>query len=1062
MRARLCQVSPRARGGIALIVLLVAAACGAAVGQDASNESPQAPRRVPDGLRFAHGLFRERKFDLAAEEYQRFLETDPKPVDGDDARFGLASSRLLQGLYKDARVAFQEFIRLAPDHPRARTAWYRLGELSYMLSDLPAARQALERFTADPAPHANLETAWTYLGDVCSGLDDFQAARVAYETSLKLYPEARLSDRARYGLGRSLAALGETQPALDVLEELVRHGSADWVDKGLLQIGKIELNAGRFAAAEKTLGKLAEAAPQSSLGMEAQLRRGEALMRLDRLEDAAGLLRPLASDPAQPLAVEAALNVASIDLRQGRAGDALKTLDATLERTGKSPLVPALLYRSAEALRALKRETEARGRFLKIAEVDPADPWADDAWLEAARLAFEAGDHAEAVKLAAGFAEKFPTSKLSPQIHLIEARAEMALGQPKAAVAVLEKLLGVDPTAETKETTADESGAPSEFLDSARYELALAYRADGQGARADSLLAVLAKGSKKETAADAGFLLGQGHLEAGRFAEAVTELARYLEAAPNGQVADHALAHETAAYLGLGKREEAAKALDQLAERFPKSSALPPARLRLAESAVEAGDLPKAIEQFRILTEKTEPEVPQAIKERAELALARAMARQGDPASASLIFEKVVARTQDATQASDLALERARAFEAAGKAAEALASYDQVQTQYPQQDAALFAGLARARLLVGSEHPDAAAEILGKLLAGEESRKRLEKIGQPIDAVLAEWGWALTDAAKTAEADKAFAELLEAFPNSQYAADARFNLAESANQKRDFSEVARLLTPLVKPENPGAPPVPERLLPDVLYRLGRTQVELADWPAASATFDRLIAEFPQGGHLREARLLRAEAALRLDQFAAAETDLDALATGAASPDDPPNFAQIVHERRLQALLGLKRWKDALAEADVVKAATTDAAARDPVEFARGRALLGLGRPDEARAAFQAVIDSRQAGDLAAQAQLMRGETFFHEDRLREALKEFLKVDIMYDAPRRQAAALLEAGKVYERLGQWSEAAETYDRLTSRFPEDPRAAEAKDRRASVLEKHGATAGAVGEK
>ena len=44
----------------------------------------------------------------------------------------------------------------------------------------------------------------------------------------------------------------------------------------------------------------------------------------------------------------------------------------------------------------------------------------------------------------------------------------------------------------------------------------------------------------------------------------------------------------------------------------------------------------------------------------------------------------------------------------------------------------------------------------------------------------------------------------------------------------------------------------------------------------------------------------------------------------------------------------------------------------------------------------------------------------------------------------QAAALLEAGKVYERLDQWADAAETYERLLSKFPTEPSAAEARRR------------------
>jgi TolA-binding protein len=132
----------------------------------------------------------------------------------------------------------------------------------------------------------------------------------------------------------------------------------------------------------------------------------------------------------------------------------------------------------------------------------------------------------------------------------------------------------------------------------------------------------------------------------------------------------------------------------------------------------------------------------------------------------------------------------------------------------------------------------------------------------------------------------------------------------------------------------------------------------------------------------------------------------------------------------------------------VDALKAELAAGEPglaeLEYARGQALLGLGRLDEARGAFQSVIDARRGSELAAQAQLMRGETYFHQDQLHEALREFLQVDILYHAPHWQAAALLEVGKVYERLDQWAEAAETYEGLISRFPKDPGAVTARTR------------------
>src|SRR5262249_62040997 len=126
--------------------------------------------RVPDSLKFANGLLRQRKFDLAAEEYEQFLSSGPTGLDRVDAQFGLANARLYQGRYQEARRTFDQFLKSAPHDGRALTARYRPGELAYLTGDLGAARQALEAFTATTVDHPGLETAWTYLGDACFGL----------------------------------------------------------------------------------------------------------------------------------------------------------------------------------------------------------------------------------------------------------------------------------------------------------------------------------------------------------------------------------------------------------------------------------------------------------------------------------------------------------------------------------------------------------------------------------------------------------------------------------------------------------------------------------------------------------------------------------------------------------------------------------------------------------------------------------------------------------------------------------------------------------------------------
>ena len=296
-----------------------------------------------------------------------------------------------------------------------------------------------------------------------------------------------------------------------------------------------------------------------------------------------------------------------------------------------------------------------------------------------------------------------------------------------------------------------------------------------------------------------------------------------------------------------------------------------------------------------------------------------------------------------------------------------------------------------------------------------------------------------------------------------------FNLAESANLKHDHAEVVRLLAPVAerKPTESSPKPATNRsasgsparqLLPAVLYRLGRTYVELKDWASAATTLDRLITEFPDNPYQREARYLRAESNLRAGDAVAAESAIAALLNEPAAKTDLNGFTQSLRLKRIECWVALKRWKDVLAGVGSLK---TTLAAGDPtiadLDFARGQALFGLGRLDKARAAFQAVIDARNGDDPAAQAQLLRGETYFHQDLFREALREFLKVDILYKTPHWRAAALLEAGKVYERLDQWTDAAESYRRLCTEFATDPSAAEARTRREAGEKRAGRTDG-----
>jgi TolA-binding protein len=977
--ARACRCRPAAALALALLTGFSSKSAGA---QDAPAAEA---RQIPDGLNFANGLFRDRRYKMAAEEYERFLKEAEPGRDANDAWFGLANARLFQGQYAEARRAFESFRKAAPEHPNAATALYRIGETSYMLGDLATARRALEGFTAEAKGHRFLETAWPYLAEVCFRMHDLPRARQAYEQALSTSPQGRLADRARFGLGRTLAAQGEADEARRVLEELAKRGG-DWTDRAWFEIAQVEFAAGRFAESMEAVETLERLAPKSPLIAEARLSRAESLAKLGRHDEAETVLKTLENEAPHNLAAKAAFALGTSQLDRGDAEKALATLDDARTRFPKTPIAPALTFRSAEAALKLGRADDARARFLSLAESAPKDPLADDAVLRAARLALEARDHAAAKELAAGFSTRFPESPLRADAHLIEARIAMVERRPKDAITILTSAL-------------DREKPAPETAQALSYYLGLAYRADGQAQKGAEVLDALAKTPAAPAAANAQFLVGQGHFEAKRYAEAIPALEKYLAAKPDGEVAANALTYLVWARLELGQTDEASQTLERLAGRFPKSKSLAPTRLRLGW----------------VLLDKNKP------------------------VEAAAEFAAALKSAPDDRVAPEAAWGRARALDAAKQPDEALKAYAEVESTYPKSEQAKIAAIARARLLVEQNQSAEAAAVYETYLRDHADLKAAPP-GAEVDTLLSEWGWALVDAGKTGDADRVFDRLLREFPESAHAADARVNLADSAYRAKQYDQVLSLLAPLVAE---GAKP-PARLAPSALLLYAQAQDKRQDSEGAAKTLDRLDRDYPDNRYRREARFLRAEVALKLGDAEAAEKGFAALAAEPAADSDPERFGPAIRRGRIQSLLVLKRWDDVLAAADEFEKQSANDPLRSDVDFARGRALQGLARFDEARAAFQAVIKARKGGELAARAQLMRGETYFHQKDYQNALREFFMVDTLYEAPTWQAAALLEVGKVYERLDRWSLAAETYEGLCAKFPKDPSAAEAKSR------------------
>ncbi|WP_169973681.1 tetratricopeptide repeat protein [Tautonia rosea] len=1034
---------PSVAGAIFVVVLL---AGSAVMGPAVEAQGPVSPARteaeaVPEALNFANGLFRARRFDLAVQEYQAFLATNPSASFRAEALYGLANAHHFLQEYAEARATFEQFLEVAPkDHPSVPTALFRVGELAYVLGDLPVALKALESYTKGSQNHRYQELAWPYLGDVRFQRGDLQGARAAYEHALSTFPDGRLSDRARLSLGRVLVRQGESKLALTRFRELLDRPEAPQRDEAFYQVGRLQLEAGAFEEAITAFSALEKAIPQSAYVARSRLGKAEALLALDRFDEMIEVLEPLRNDPSPELAARASYTVGLGALKQRRLDEAMTVLDEALQRFPETSTAPALLFRSAEAAERSGDLADALTRFERLVATYPEDRWVDDALLQAASLALKLGKNEQAIELARRVRQESNDGPLSSPALLIEARATLDAQHAEKAIPLLDLLL-------------DREDAAPETAQAARYYLGLAYKAAGREEEAIRHLDELAKAPDTPYAVDALYLVGQGHFDAGRYEEAIAALSRFVEARPDGEAADHAMARIALGLSETGQEDRANETIAQLSERFPDSPVVGPTRLRVAETALAAEQWDRAEQHFRALAETEHADPNQ--QTRAWSGLGWALMGSGKLEQAIKAFDEVLKRAPEDPLAAEASYVRGRALRDLNRPNEAIEAFAWVVSHHPGSIDAPKADLARARLLVETGQPDQAISLFETLLDSEHP--------EPVEAtdlLLAELAWALLDGDRVEEADQVFERLLREYPESSQAEDARLNLAESAFQAGQFEEVLSWLEPLTDETEETEP----RIRQAALYRAGRTRVERQEWDEASQAFDRLVSGFPDGTYVREAGFWSAEVAFRRGDPEAAEAGFRTLIEATPEDRESESWLPTARLRLIQALVQQERWSDVLTLADSLKAEVPDLPQMADLDYARGRALQSQAPPqfEEAREAYQAVIDARKGGELAAMAQFMRGETFFHQKRYDEALREFLKVDILPsydDAPKWQALSLLEAGKVYEQLDRWADAADIYERLRLRFPDEPASAEANRR--LVIARGRVSGEAVGE-
>jgi TolA-binding protein len=520
------------------------------------------------------------------------------------------------------------------------------------------------------------------------------------------------------------------------------------------------------------------------------------------------------------------------------------------------------------------------------------------------------------------------------------------------------------------------------------------------------------------------FFLGEALVQVGKNDEAAAEFKQVLARDPNGPFARQALfrAGETA-FLA-GQREAARRALQDFRSKYPDDKLAANARSFLDQIQIADAESLMAGKRFSDAEEKLEaylkagPSAQSADRALGQLAVCQLQLGENDKAADT--FAQLLDKFPKSPAAAEAAWSRGQVLERLKKFDAALVSYQLIVDEHTASQRFDDALLAAARLHSQLQQSGQAIELYERFV-----RERAKS--SQIDAGRYGLAWAQRDAGKRTESDVQFQSLHDGFRQSRFWNDATFRLAESAFEQKQFDRADHLLDEVlaVKP--------PADIREHALYLHGQVAAALQKWDHVATVMTALSHDFPDSPLRLPADYWNAEAAYRQGHYEEAGNRFAALAGQIGGRKE--KWLPMIPLRRAQALAQQKQWAEAQAIAARIETEWPDFSEQFEVDYLLGRALAAQADFQGARKLFQKVIRSPTSGksETAAMAQWMIGETYFHQENYEAALREYLRVEILYPYPRWQAAALLQAGKCQESLDRWKDAVELYGRLIKAYP-----------------------------
>ncbi len=1006
----------------------------------ARADTPEASNQPDPALQSyfsANGLLNRGLYELAVVEYRKFLSEHEDHEKAPVARYGLGvclfrlgqrdvavkeltplqkrsqfqyaaevgtilgQCHLQQGRYAEAAGAFEKVVTGSRDHDLADDAAAGWVEALYLDGRYDDAVDQCRRFVKRWSTSPLRERVEFFRGLAQMARHDYSVAAERFAGLLEHYPKGPFAQQASLLLAQCYHHDNAIQKAIRQYRNVLTQTGSRYIPEAMLALGTLLREQGKPGEAGSLLDQLLDKFPQSPLRSQAQSQRGRAWFDQDEFDRAASMFQAVADHEDEP-GDEAAYWTAKCDLRKGDFDEAARRLSAAIEAFPESDLLAEMLYDRAIALvrgatydDAIKALKTFRARF-------PEHMLAADALQLLAATEHQRRRYDNSLTYGREFLEQYPSHKLAPAVAFLVCENEFLAAQYDEAVEDYRRFLTQYPD--------DPQQAKAKFrLGTALYRL---QRFD----EAEEFLSEVSNGAKTDEVYRPALLaLGDIHFQRSEWEQAERYLTDYLSKGLNVTSADDALLKLGLSRGRQGRGQEALDAYDRLIGRFEQS----PHRLQaIFERGQVLGALKRldgAVEAFEaVVDEGGDSRLrPYALNHLAAIAMQRK-----DFDGAADLYKRLEDADRGTQLKADAMFEHGQALMAAQRFKAAETAFAGFLDRFPKHGRAAQARAQRAIALARQDRHADAVEAIDKIerAAGFSPRGHATLDVSLRAALSYEKAWCLRELGRTDEAAKAYRTLLDEETAGDFNVHAILELSGIEFTADRFEQAAKLLRRLRKVKEANSAQVPPQVWEQATYRLAVCELELERLPEAAELFEEFVDAFPQSPLTASAGFFCGEALFKLDRHEQAVKHLTRIKENF---DDDPVFGPSLL-RLGESLAALQRWARSERVFSEYLDHFKDSQHAFQARFGIGWARENQQRYDEAISAYRQVV-ARHQGPTAARAQFQIGECLFAKKQYDEAVRELLKVDILYAYPEWSAAALYEAGRCFEKLGKSVEA-----------------------------------------